>query len=121
MKCKRYYENNKPKLQEYARAASRSKGSEWHRRKNLMRWYGLSINDYNKMVDACGGLCEICGMPEVNSRKCGLVVDHCHVTGKIRGLLCYRCNISLGSFNDDPELLMKAAAYLLRTGSKISE
>lgn len=50
---------------------------------------------------------------EVNDRQHPeLVVDHCHKSKQIRGLVCHRCNVGLGYFRDDPELLRAAAAYL---------
>lgn len=81
--------------------------------RNLKRQYGLTPDDYIKMSTEQDNKCYICG--EVN--KFGpwrdkLVVDHCHETGKVRKLLCDKCNKGLGQFNDDPRLLEKAANYL---------
>lgn len=56
--------------------------------------------------------CTICGVKE------NLVVDHCHKTNKIRGLLCNHCNRGLGHFKDDPELLEFAKIYLLSQSEK---
>lgn len=60
------------------------------------------------------GVCKICGEPE-KTKKQGtlrrLSIDHDHRTGKVRGLLCYYCNLGLGKFKDNPELLMKAYLY----------
>jgi len=64
------------------------------------------------MECAQGGVCAICG--GINDNDDALSVDHDHETGRIRGLLCSKCNKGLGSFNDDPELLRKAIAYLER-------
>jgi len=90
--------------------------------KGLKANHGLTAEQYDAMHKAQGGVCEICGKPETKSRANGslfrLSVDHCHKTrqsGKsngIRGLLCSACNIGLGKFDDDAELLRKAAAYL---------
>lgn len=61
-------------------------------------------------------VCEICGLPESQKGRGGnmkrLAVDHCHATGKFRGWLCHRCNLTIGSMHDSPELLIKAAQYL---------
>ncbi len=78
--------------------------------------YGISLSQYDAMFARQEGLCAICGRPERVSWKNGskkrLCVDHCHSTGKVRGLLCLLCNHALGAFNDDPELVMKAWKYL---------
>lgn len=71
--------------------------------------YGLPPGQYDAMFAAQGGVCALCGRPE-KSRP--LAVDHCHTTGRIRGLLCTGCNTALGKFGDDPGRLIQAAAYL---------
>ena len=65
------------------------------------------------MLTAQSGGCAICGRkPEQQKRYQTLHVDHCHETGKVRGLLCDQHNLLLGQFNDDPKLLRRAADYL---------
>lgn len=81
-----------------------------NRRAKLRFKYGLEAGEYDGMMEAQGGVCAICGQPPTSKR--GLVVDHDHATGQQRALLCGRCNIGLGKFRDDPELLDVAAAYL---------
>lgn len=83
------------------------------RREEYMRRfrYGLEPEDFNRMVAEQNGLCAICGGPP---GKKGLVVDHCHTTGEVRALLCMQCNIGLGSFKDDLEVMATAIAYLRR-------
>lgn len=71
--------------------------------------YGITLEQYNAMVVAQGGVCKICGNPPNGKR---LVVDHCHSLTKFRGLLCERCNQGLGSFKDNPHLLLSAKEYL---------
>lgn len=84
----------------------------------MKRKFGLTEVEYRRMFDAQGGVCAICRSPETkvqsNSRagSRALAIDHCHVTGKVRGLLCGRCNLSIGQFEDDPELLRAAADYV---------
>jgi hypothetical protein len=68
--------------------------------------YRMSLEEYDALVIAQGGRCVICDEPGE------LVVDHDHDTGAIRGLLHVRCNAALGAFNDRPDLLRRAAAYL---------
>jgi hypothetical protein len=83
---------------------------------NLKRHFGLTLQEYEEMERAQGGACAVCGKPEHVVDKAGrlrnLAVDHCHKTGKIRGLLCTNCNKALGHFKDDPVLLQRAIEYL---------
>lgn len=86
--------NKKPETQ--------AKTRDRHYKKN----YGLTLEDFNRMETAQQGLCKIC------KRKAPLVVDHCHQTGKVRGLLCNLCNLGLGGFQDNTEALTQAILYL---------
>lgn len=77
--------------------------------------YGISKEQYDKMYVDQNGLCAICSKPETMKYKNKireLCVDHNHTTGKIRKLLCYKCNLGLGCYLDNPELLKNAANYL---------
>jgi uncharacterized protein YbaR (Trm112 family) len=76
----------------------------------LKRIYGISINDYLNMFEKQNMVCKIC--KQECKTKLSLSVDHDHATGKIRGLLCNRCNRAIGMFEDSPELLKMAARYL---------
>ena len=78
----------------------------------LKKMYGMTSEDYNKMVSQQNGLCAICSKPEMSLRYKRLSVDHCHKTGEVRGLLCTNCNKALGSFGDSISILKKAIAYL---------
>lgn len=80
------------------------------RRNNLKSLYGLSQSEYDDLVRAQHGVCAICG----NGREGRLHVDHDHSNGKVRGLLCNRCNRAVGLLGDDPTILRKAISYLLR-------
>lgn len=57
------------------------------------------------------GCCAICGDHQSNQAR-SMAVDHCHETGRVRGLLCMKCNTGIGKLGDSPELLRKAIAYL---------
>jgi len=81
------------------------------RGESLKTRYGISIAQYNAMLEEQGGVCAICGEQPEEERLC---VDHSHATGKIRGLLCRRCNSGLGCYNDELRLTMGASAYLRR-------
>lgn len=77
-----------------------------HRNANLIYKYGITADDYDKMYEEQKGLCWIC------QKNKDLVVDHCHATGNIRGLLCQNCNTGLGMFEDNKEFLSRAVGYL---------
>jgi hypothetical protein len=66
---------------------------------------------YDEMLEAQGGCCALCGSDFPGGRG-RFVVDHCHDTGRIRGLLCNLCNVGLGALRDSPQLLQKAIHYL---------
>ena len=88
----------------------------WHSldaKKKQQRWikrYGISAEQYYEMLAQQKNVCKICG--QKCSTKQTLCVDHCHKTKKIRGLLCIKCNTSLGMLNDDVSLFYKAIEYL---------
>jgi len=71
--------------------------------------YGLTPDQYSQMLEQQGGGCAICGVTPNGKR---LAVDHCHTTGKVRGLLCSPCNTGLGVFKDNTDLLHNAVKYL---------
>lgn len=76
----------------------------------LKRLYGITSDEYDSMLHSQGGVCAICSKEDAAGRR--LAVDHCHATGKVRGLLCGACNVALGKFRDSPELLANAIKYL---------
>lgn len=101
---------NPEKQRDYWRERNRSpRGKE----AQLRTRYGIGLEEYNKLLQEQGGVCAICGGTEMKRGKY-LCVDHDHVTGKIRGLLCDQCNHAIGKFKDDPTLLLKAIDYLTR-------
>ena len=77
----------------------------------LKRAYGISYDTYLNMRDEQDGKCAICGKYEEASKR-QFAVDHCHDTGKVRGLLCSNCNTGIGNLNDDINMLNKAIEYL---------
>ncbi len=81
-----------------------------NRKSHLKRKYSLTLEEYEEMLAKQGGGCAICGRPP--RPDISLHVDHDHETGRIRGLLCFRCNNALGDFLDDYSLLQEAAGYL---------
>lgn len=107
-----------------ARKKSRHSGGkdcktfQGNRERRYQRLFGLAIVDYDRMLKEQGGGCAICqttspnGVGESGRHLYYFAVDHCHATGKVRGLLCNRCNRALGMFQDDEVLLQKAIGYL---------
>jgi hypothetical protein len=81
---------------------------ERKREQNRRYWYGLEPHQYDRMFAEQEGYCKVCGEHKGES----LVVDHCHATGIVRGLLCSKCNVLLGMAKDDPAILRGAITYL---------
>lgn len=76
----------------------------------LRRNYGISLERYNAILEAQGFKCSMCPTPHTDDNK--LHVDHCHDTGRVRGLLCMSCNTGIGKLNHDINTLNAAIAYL---------
>ena len=74
---------------------------------HLKRRYGLTEQQVQAMVDKYDGMCWLC------EEEPAVHVDHDHMSGEIRGVLCFTCNAGLGNFKDRPDLLDKAVDYLL--------
>jgi hypothetical protein len=77
---------------------------------HLRNKFGLTPQEYDRILEAQGGVCALCERPPTPGIS--LHVDHDHATGEIRGLLCMRCNNALGLFGEDPDLLKRAARYV---------
>lgn len=104
------------------RDALRAGVKEWqqanpHKRKSQrLKKYGITHAEFEDMMTAQGGKCAICGHQDTENRNFFPVVDHCHNSGKVRGLLCMNCNQGIGKFKDEPERLRRAAEYILNHG-----
>jgi len=80
---------------------------------DLSTQFGITTKEYEEMFQKQQGACAICGTTEFNySRGKRPHIDHCHQTGKVRGLLCGHCNIGIGQFFDNVSLLEKTIKYL---------
>lgn len=102
---KGYYQKNRQTL---------CRKSTENRRK---RQFGVGPEQYQEMLEKQGFACAIClRVPQAGDKA--LAVDHDHKGGQVRGLLCMKCNQSIGRFEDDPETLIRAAGYLLGKGFK---
>lgn len=79
------------------------------KRKNteLKCYFGITIEDYDRMLKEQNGSCAIC-----ETKPLKLCVDHCHATGKVRGLLCNDCNLGIGKLKDNIKTLQNAISYL---------
>jgi 5-methylcytosine-specific restriction endonuclease McrA len=108
---KEYRKNNPEKLRKSKKEwndAHKEEMKEYQKIYNLKSNYGISVEEYENLLAKQNGKCAICGNLFVKTPY----VDHDHITGKVRGLLCHQCNSGLGYFKDNLELLNKAVNYL---------
>lgn len=101
---KNYRDEHKEETKVYSRKRTKDKS-------RFKQTYGITLIDWQTMFEKQEGRCAICGKHQSEVKR-GLNIDHDHVTGKVRGLLCYLCNIGIGSFGDSSEKLGKAILYL---------
>jgi len=115
-----YYKNNpeKQKSKNDSQKENRKnyylseRGVKSSRKAHLKRAFGISLEQYEEMLETQKGKCAICNDIKTHDKHGVLAVDHCHKTGNIRGLLCFKCNTVLGSVNDNIEILINAIKYL---------
>jgi hypothetical protein len=109
-----YYQKNRDAVLQ--RVAERFAKDPDKRYKNELKRFGITPADYNQMLAEQHGLCAICLHPEESKSRSGkpkrLSVDHNHRTGKVRGLLCNKCNQAAGFLDDDPLRAVALAKYL---------
>lgn len=114
LRCKEWYYQNREK--------SLAQGKAWYRAHKdivkqrsrdgeLLRNFGLTRADYNRLWQIQGGMCAICKIHQLDINK-NLRVDHCHKTNRVRGLLCHNCNVSLGLMKESIEALKTMIIYL---------
>ena len=131
-KCRNAYRraahaDNPQKLRDYKRMEDKTKvnaRARRYRKENpdkfkgyhLKKEFGLTLEDFKRILSKQGGVCALCLQPEKSMHKSGtlkeLSVDHDHTTGVVRGLLCWVCNTGIGKMQDDPALLRAAADYV---------
>lgn len=105
-------------LTEDQRQAQSARGLRWRKqhpnsvRESSLRRYGLSLAEYNALLEGQGHGCAICGATIGNGMGHRLYVDHDHTTGKVRGLLCASCNFAIGHLREQPATFAAALAYL---------
>lgn len=93
----------------------REANNERHKDNNANWRYGLTHGEYDAMLAAQSGKCAICKTTEPGTGVVRFAIDHCHTSGKIRGLLCSNCNRGLGYFKDDPARIRRAIDYVNST------
>lgn len=99
------------------RVADRIANPDKYADKELRKTHGISLEQFRAVSESQGNVCKICGGTPKTKR---LHVDHCHTTNKIRGLLCERCNMALGLFDDDVERIHRAAEYVAKSDTGLT-
>jgi hypothetical protein len=108
-----YRKRNAQKAREYTKTWQKTNHGK---NKMLLNKYGITLEQYNQMLEKQLHACAICKQPEkqiVWGKTKRLAVDHDHKTGKVRGLLCQKCNTTLGRYEDDPYVWENFMNYLL--------
>lgn len=98
---------------------NRSRTKEEQKNSFIKCKYGINLDQYKEMLDKQKGLCAICHEPETRINQYGLCllhIDHNHTTGKVRGLLCHKCNSLLGYSRENKEILKSSINYLELNG-----
>ena len=115
-----YHAKNKEKHNEYARNWYHNNRDKTYSAQ-IKKKYGITLDDYDQMLKDQNGVCKICHgtCDHPQRRNSGtLSIDHCHTTGKVRGLLCNQCNSLLGWARDNINTLQKAIEYLEASDTK---
>ncbi len=112
----KYHWENQDEIRVYKKKY-RKENSDKIKNRVLQKSFGITLDEYNLMFENQNGCCAICNKPETARNKVSgailmLAVDHCHITGKVRGLLCGTHNPALGAFGDSIEQLQSAIDYL---------
>ena len=94
-----------------------AKRSPEKRRQRTIEAYGISVERYGDLLSEANWKCQICGTTHSDTQRKRLHIDHCHQSGRVRGVLCSKCNTGIGQFRDSVELLGNAQVYLLRANS----
>jgi Recombination endonuclease VII len=114
--CRKYRYHGRNRLVESSYYASYCKpcASENTRVRKLARKYGLTVAKFKGMLAAQENKCYLCSieMQEGGKYYNRVCIDHNHKTGKVRALLCFKCNVGLAMFNENPEVLIKASQYI---------
>ena len=110
-----------PRVREYDRERYEADGGERRWAQKLAQRFGITPDDYYRMLADQGGVCKLCGSAETNhyrGKVRRLSVDHCHSSGVIRGLLCTLCNVCIGAARDDVDLMARMIEYVREKGGR---
>lgn len=105
----KYLEENREKINKKQRTRHLTKGRDYM----LRRTYGITLEQWDGLFTSQGKRCATCPATEPGARK-GWHTDHCHTTGKVRGILCQRCNLTAGHVKDDITVLQNLIDYIRR-------
>jgi len=110
---KKCYDKNKKKYHETGKKWKKKNPDKVriYEKKCELRRYGITLDEYTKLAARQGNVCGICSSQQIKRYKY-LTVDHCHKTGKIRGLLCATCNLALGLLGDSLKDIHNILQYL---------
>jgi hypothetical protein len=105
--CKKEFEKEQYQIPERQEQIKRTA-----RRSYIKRTYGISLEEYDDMILSQDSKCAICKKSLIDLSGREIHIDHCHESGKIRGILCSHCNVGIGNLNDDIAILKSAIQYL---------
>lgn len=114
---KKWRHENVTRMKEY-RAARRAEDPDYYRKQNLRHFFKLSVEEFDAMLAAQGGVCAACGTDDPGQRNWAVDHNHSCCPGRkscgncLRGILCAKCNLTLGQVNDDPAVLQSMIDYL---------
>jgi hypothetical protein len=118
---KNAYQREYDKKNYLKKKALRERYRDRHKENQLKAKYGITLDEYNQMLEKQNGVCALCHQPERTKISRGngirsLAVDHCHNTGIVRGLLCNTCNSFVGKYEKYKSIFSKIENYLTATG-----
>lgn len=108
----RCYIDRSPEIRESLRRKRKPLAKDSLRRQKLRVKYGITPEQFDEILTGQGGVCAICGTDRPGGKHNAFCVDHCHETGKVRGILCYLCNVALGRIGDSYESAKRFLDYL---------
>ena len=103
------------------RITNKDRLRNFNKKYHLKSQHNLSIKEYNDLVLSQNNKCAICGQPLDFQNTFNICIDHSHLTGVIRGILCRTCNMAIGLLRDNPEYVRNALEYLERNKSGIGD
>ena len=111
---RKYNVTNRAEIWERTKQYRKTKRGKLTVQKAALKYlYGLTLEQYDQMFEDQGGVCKTCSKVNVEGEK--LCVDHDHKTGKVRGLLCYKCNFLLGRIENNLDIVGRMLDYLLKS------